>query len=214
MLAAAIAISFRLMCRVSEVAQCDKTKHTLQCKNVLLAKGQVAGIVFNTSKTFSKPYPVPLECLCSWKICAKHLLQKWLELRSKRGITTKQLFVRKEGQPLNRADFNNIVKDMARKAALPDTDYATHSLRKGGSSHYAAIGTPITVIEAIGRWCPASKVLRDVYIQISTEHAAKFAANTGTLSITNKQTKQPTLGATTNDRVTSKALIPNQWCIS
>lgn len=93
------------------------------------------------------------------------LARAWKELLAARGISTGQLIraVDKHGNPggpIRPALVGEIVRRLARKAALPDaSEYSAHSLRAGGLTAALQAGVPVGIAARHGRWSPTSPVV-------------------------------------------------------
>ena len=61
-------------------------------------------------------------------------------------------FQRQCGSVWTREDLSQVLKTAAEAAGLPHARFASHSLRRGGASAYAAAGLPRRDIARLGRW--------------------------------------------------------------
>ena len=59
---------------------------------------------------------------------------------------------RRSGEPFTRKFLSEVLKAAAEDAGLPGACFASHSLRRGGSSAFAAAGLPGRELARWGRW--------------------------------------------------------------
>lgn len=93
------------------------------------------------------------------------LTRAWKHLLAARGITSGPLIraVDRHGNPggaIKPALVGDIVRRLARKAALPDaSEYSAHSLRAGGLTAALQAGVPVGIAARHGRWSPTSPIV-------------------------------------------------------
>jgi hypothetical protein len=62
------------------------------------------------------------------------------------------LFLKADGRTLTRANLSDVLKAAAMACGVMGSKVASHSLRRGGASAYAAAGVPHADIQKFGRW--------------------------------------------------------------
>jgi hypothetical protein len=102
---------------------------------------------------------------------------KWLKnlhaVLLKHGIAPLQgdsLFKKPDGKVLTRADLSAILKAAAVACGVVSSKVASHSLRRGGASAYAAAGVPHYDIQKFGRWTSDGyKVYITIHADVMTQ---------------------------------------------
>lgn len=90
---------------------------------------------------------------------------EWVAALAEHGITDGRLLRRIDrhdniGESLSDNSVNNILRDLAAAAELPNAEsYTAHSLRAGGATVAYAAGVPVATIAKHGRWHPNSPVV-------------------------------------------------------
>jgi hypothetical protein len=111
---------------------------------------------------------VPIAVHPAADICFIKTYQLLLNLRP---IPTPHLFVGPDGvNSMSRIDFANSLNAFLRSAAISQTHYSSHSLRRGGATSKFLSGISTEIIRRLGRWSPNSTTHLQ-YISPSTEVA-------------------------------------------
>ena len=137
--------------RVSEIAYCKNSSHTLQLQNIT---SQIPPQPICSKITFpsSKHSDIPISLILNpqqHSCCPVRALLKYLV---NRGDCNGPLFLTSTGKLLTRSYYSSVLKSSIRSINIPADRYNTHSFRIGRATDLAMMGSPIHVIKAAGRW--------------------------------------------------------------
>ena len=138
---------FKTLLRVSHVVI---SPHTLMVKDVLFKSWGMIVIV-NSSKTSQrgKPHQIPVSRIGNKALCPVHYLEKIQKLFPRKGDSP--LFALKNGKALSYSDFNSEFKLLIKKSKIQG-NFATHSLRRGGTTTLFNSRAPMAYVKDRGQW--------------------------------------------------------------
>lgn len=129
-------------------------------------------IKLTQSKTdiFGERSTCELDCCCSFtEVCPVHRLLDFLEFRGT--VLPGSLFTEADGKPLRQVTIRKWLKELTDRFSWSQSKASPtpHSWRAGGATHFFTNGTPLAVVERLGRWAPGSKALRTAYLVCSNK---------------------------------------------
>ena len=148
--------SLFLMCyycclRVSEIAYCDNTSHTLSLNNLSIKTPPVPPLIkvtFNSFKHSSEPCSIVLPPSNN----AHCPVVSLLEYISERGDHAGPLFTQRNKLPITRKLFVTTLKTVLSNLNVNPARYNTHSFRIGRATDLAKMGESDNLIKRAGRW--------------------------------------------------------------
>jgi hypothetical protein len=109
------------------------------------------------------------------KTCPYTLLHKWWNAAPNKSPSA-ALFQRNDGTPLQYKHLHTAIKRLAVKCGFKASSFGGHSLRIGGATTLAQLGTPEMVIKQLGRWRSFSYQL---YTKLSDSWRASISQQMG-----------------------------------
>jgi integrase len=109
------------------------------------------------------------------KTCPYTLLDKWWNSSPDKSPMA-ALFQRADGTPLQYSHLHNAIKWLAVQCGFKASSFGGHSLRIGGATTLAQLGTPAHIIQQLGRWRSLSYQL---YTRLSDSWRASISQQMG-----------------------------------
>ena len=154
---AAFCIAYYGLLRVGEVAD---SPHTIKATNVhsCKAKGKLL-IQLITSKTHGLESR-PQEIIISKKsmlnkarrFCPVDIINAYIKIRRPAYNVMEYLFIFRDGSPLKKSNFRQVLKRTLHSLNLDETLYDTHSFRIGRATDLLKAGMEVEEIKIVGRW--------------------------------------------------------------
>ena len=138
---------FKTLLRVSHVVS---SPHTLVVKDIVFTSwGMIVNITSSKTIQRGKPHQIPVSKIENKALCPVYLLKKLLNFFPRSGNSP--LFVLKNGKSLSYTEFNSEFKNLIKKAKIQG-NFASHSLRRGGTTTLFNVRAPIAYVKDRGQW--------------------------------------------------------------
>ena len=127
-----------------------------------------------TSGALGRVQRAAFHCECHIGLCLLHCLYFYIRKFRHGAMGTEQLFVFEGGAPLSHFDVQQLVKEVCRVCELDPSEYASHSLRKGGATDLYVRGVDPELIQDTGRWSKKGRTLQTHYLKPSPMDVARL----------------------------------------
>lgn len=144
-------LSYYCCLRVSEIADCKLSSHTLQLEDFSIQSSPYPLLIqvnFSSYKHSDSPVSLVLHPLDS-VFCPVAALLKYVAIR---GESKGPLFLTFSKLPLSRQYFSKVMKGCINSLGIDSKFYNTHSFRIGRATDLATLGVSPHIIKAAGRW--------------------------------------------------------------